>query len=205
MKSWIKKFVVVSSALAISVAVVSPSFARPGDADTQMQVEIDQYTAKIKANPRDFDSILQRGILYRKLGKLDLCEADGVRLIQQAPELSHGYWILSRVSKDRGDYLNSLKWIREASKREPNNAGHLRFELICLFELGRYKDAISRSVEIEKKFPRDSHIFYYRAMSRINLKEPKDVVRADLLKAKANADGDVSIIKAVDKELACLK
>lgn len=198
MKSWCKKFVVVASGVAMSLPIAFPGYARPGDADTQMQVEIDQYTAKIKANPRDFDSILQRGILYRKLGKMDLCEADGKSLISVNSSNPSGYWLLSRVAKDRSDFKSGLKWIRESIAREKPDVDHFHYELNCLNELDRYSELINRSLEVEKLFPKDAENFYYRALGRYNLHQAKQLVKRDLDTAKELVGGNSILQKSIE-------
>lgn len=205
MKSWVKSVFVVSCAVVMTLSSGLSGVARPGDGDMQMQVQIDELTAKIKANPKDFDAILQRGILYRKLGDLARCEADGKILVSEAPKLSYGYWLLSRVAKDRKDYANGLKWIRECIKRDASNSDHLNYELLCLYELGRFREVVTRSIEIEKTFPKNSHSYYYRAMARLTLKEPKAKIVEDLKNAKLYSGSEKAIYSAADKELANLK
>lgn len=199
MRSWVKSVFVVSCAVVLTVSSGLSSVARPGDGDTQMQVQVDELTAKIKANPKDFDAIADRGLLYRKLRKLDLCESDGKILIQLRPTSPFGYWLLSRVAKERNDPSTGLKWIRESIKREKPDADHFHYELDCLQDLKMYSALIARSVEIEKQFPKDAKNFYYRAVARYYSNQEASLVRSDLNSARRNASQDPDLLRAIDE------
>lgn len=204
MKSWVKSVFVVSCAVVLTVSSGLTVVARPGDGDTQLQVQIDELTAKIKANPRDFDAILQRGMLYRKLHKLDLCESDGKLLVALYPSRPSGYWLLSRVAKDQKNYSNGLKWIKECISREKPELDHFHYELDCLIGLKQYKNVISRSFEIEKLFPNDGETLYYRAIGRYNTNENEKLVKKDLLNARRYAAGNTHLLEGIDNLLKLL-
>lgn len=197
MKSWVKIVFSVSFTIACGSTFVSPAEARPGDADTQLQAQVDVLTSKIKANAKDFDSILQRGILYRRLKELSLCEDDAKTLISRFPNNPNGYWLLSRVAKDRSDYKSGLKWIRECIKREKPNLSHFYYELGTLSDLNRESEVIERSIEIEKLFPRDGRNFYYRALARVNLGQNKEKILPDLYMAKKYSNGEPGVAEGI--------
>lgn len=199
MKTWAKSVFVVSCAMALNVSNGLSGVARPGEGDTQMQVQVDELTVKIKANPRDFDSIFKRGMLLRQLLRLDQCESDGKTLIKLNPSSPYGYWLLSRVARDRKDSANGLKWIRESIAREKPDIDHFHYELSCLNDLNRYTELISRSEQVEKLFPRDGRNFYLRALARYNANQDKQLVIRDLDLASKYASGDPGLAKSISK------
>lgn len=207
MKSWFKKFVVVSIVLAISMAVVSSGYARPGDADTQVQVEIDQYTAKIKANPRDFDSISQRGLLYWKIGNLQKSELDANSLISLRPQNAFGYWLRAICAKKQKDHYLGLKFIREAIKRESFNIDHVHYEMSCLRDLKKFSELYDATVNLEKMVPRDAECFYFRGFARNGLDHDKGAVKAEFQKARSLAvdEHNDALISDVDQVLSRLR
>jgi tetratricopeptide (TPR) repeat protein len=190
MKSWVKSVFVVSCAVALTVSAGLFCEARPCEADSQVQGQIDELTSKIRANPKDENALFERARLYRSQKKLTLCQSDAEEILKLHPEHASGYWLLAMIAKDKSDYLGGLKWIRETIKREQPNISHLTYELSTLTALNKDQEVIERSNQIERLFPTEGRVFYYRGLARFNLGQPKNLISADILNARKFLNGD---------------
>ncbi len=190
MKSWVKRLIVGLSAVTLGISSVTPAISRPGEGDLQKQVRIDELTAKIKTNPKDYQSYLERADFYLQLKELDLCQSDAKSAISVRPTGATGYWLLAHVAAERKDYSGALRLMREFLKRGKSNAEDFRFETSCLLFLQKYEEAISRSLEISKQYPEDSYIHCYRAMARLRTAKEARLIEEDIRLAAKYANGD---------------
>lgn len=198
---------VVSCAVVLTVSSGLSSVARPGDADTQMQVQIDELTAKIKANPRDTKSLSARGVAYWKSGNLLLSEADAEKLISTLPNSPFGYWLKAMIAKERKDHSAGLKFIRECIKREPFEPNHIHYEMSCLRDLKRFSELFELTNRLETKSPTDPEVFYFRAFARAGLDQSNLLVKNDLVKSRklAVASKDSNLVSDIDAVINQLK
>ncbi|MBS0208289.1 MAG: tetratricopeptide repeat protein [Planctomycetes bacterium] len=81
---------------------------------------IEQFTAAVRRNPRDAETIYARGNVLRALGRFDEAIADFNRLVQLAPQAA-AYNGRGRVWFELGNYDNAINDFTRALEQAPNN------------------------------------------------------------------------------------
>jgi hypothetical protein len=89
------------------------------------------YSALLQREPDNIEARYQRGIQYRKQGKLDLAIADYDECLRREPDSADVYYLRAIALTARGDYQRALDDYRAALRDNPddenshNNLAHL--------------------------------------------------------------------------------
>lgn len=157
----------------------------------------------IKENPKNYRGYASRGSAYEYLKKYDLAEKDLLKAISLKSDFAGLYVHLGSVYYATGRYEQSMVAIRRAIELGADSQATYDSLLGSLCMSKHFEECLKKSDEVLAKFPADGDAYFFKAVSKSELKGySKTDVLSDLSKAHSLKPDDPGVKKIYESALA---
>ncbi|MDE1149781.1 MAG: tetratricopeptide repeat protein [Azospirillaceae bacterium] len=153
-----------------------------------MEGAIAAYTAALDAKPGNADALLQRGLLYAKMGKPDLENADFVAAranVQNPVGLNNMCWVKATMGGDLQSALADCDASLAMEQSQSARSAALDSRGFVLLRLERYDEAIANFDDALKIMPTRYMSRYGRGIAHLR-KGEREAGEADIAKVQAS-------------------
>lgn len=174
---------------AFALLCSATSFAQKIDPITQAVLE--GYGELLQENPKDYESLYERGAQYYQLGMLEEAKKDLESALQYIPKkdtdgLQRAYTLLSGIQSATNDYEGALNSINEALALKPGDYNNTFKKGNILLQLNRNDEAYRTFSSMQSLKSRSQEAYYGMARVAIRRQDMQDA--ESLMKEIENAD-----------------
>lgn len=199
--SMCSRFLVCTLLAALTMPLVTSVAQCKTEAECLEAIEVGNEL--VNENPSNYRGYASRGGAYNYLKKYDLAERDLLKAISLNPSFAGLYVHLGAVYYATRKYEQSLVAIRKAIELGADSQATYDSLLGSLCMSQHFEECLKKSDEVLAEFPTDGDAYFFRAVSKSELKGfTKADVLSDLSKAHSLKPEDEAVKRIYESALA---
>lgn len=188
----------VLATIAISIFLTFESSAL-SKTESECLEAIEAGNSLIKERPDDFRGYASRGCGYEYLKKFDLAERDILKALTLNPGSAGLYNHLATIYFETGRYKEAANASRKSIELGNRSIEAYRACLANLTAAKQSQECLSLTGEALKKFPDDGALYYFRAISKLDIGSAgREEILSDFKRALLLRPNDLQIRKEYD-------
>lgn len=174
----------------LSVLLVATAFIGAAQKiDPITQAVLNGYTEFLKDNPKDFETLFDRGAQYYQLGLYDQALDDLTQALEYTPQKNtdmrqRELTLISSIAASMDNYELALKAVQDALEISPQDYGNIYRKGLVLLNLKRPEEAYRAFSSLQSLKSRSQDAYYGMAKACIqqgNISEAETLMKLSLI------------------------